>query len=160
MEPHRTKMYMKQALFLDAIELELEDGTCEMAEIKLQKPKIEDNKPIAVGNAILQYSKLLLLKFAYFLERSLKKGSFRICYCDTDSLALGLTRTPLLDGNESLRQKMEKIFLPIVKSDEVEYFKSQWGKYFVLENTIEQKRKPGLLKGITSKIFGSPVTQK
>ena len=141
------KMYMKQALFIDATELELEDGTCEMSEINLQKPKIEDNKPIAVGNAILQYSKLLLLKFIYFLERCLVKGSYKICYCDTDSVALGLTRTPTLDGTESLREKMAKVFLPIVKIDEIEYFNSEWGKFFVLEDTIEQKRRPGLLKG-------------
>ena len=138
---------MKQTLFKDAFELELEDGTCEVAEVKLLKNKVKDSKPIVIGNAILQYSKLLLLKFAYFMERVLIKGSFRICYCDTDSLALALTRTPFIDGSETIRNKMEKIFFPIIKPDEFDYFKSEWGNYFVLEDTIEQKRKPGLLKG-------------
>ena len=145
--PENVQTYMKQALFLDAVELELEDGSCEMVEVKLQKAKIEDKKPIVIGNAILQYSKLLLLKFAYFLERVLLEGSYKICYCDTDSLALALTRTPHLDGKDLLRSKMEKIFLPLIKPEELDYFKSEWGNFFVLEDTIEQKRKPGLLKG-------------
>ena len=146
-KPEDVQTYMKQALFLDSVELELEDGSCEMVEVKLQKAKIEDKKPIVIGNAILQYSKLLLLKFAYFLERVLLEGSYKICYCDTDSLALALTRTPHLDGKDLLRSKMEKIFLPLIKPEELDYFKSEWGNFFVLEDTIEQKRKPGLLKG-------------
>ena len=36
-------------------------------EVTMKPSRVYDNKPIVVGQAILQHSKLLLLKFVYFL---------------------------------------------------------------------------------------------
>ena len=52
-------------------------------EIELRKRSIKDNKPVHLGVAILQHSKLLLLRFMYDLQKHLIPGSFRPVYCDT-----------------------------------------------------------------------------
>ena len=39
------------------------------AEVSMKKKKINDNKPIIVGQAILQHAKLLLLKFMTFIGK-------------------------------------------------------------------------------------------
>lgn len=45
------------------------------------KPKTQrDDKLSQVGNAVLQLSKLLLLRFIYFLENHLIQDSFKILY--------------------------------------------------------------------------------
>ena len=41
---------------------------------------------------------------------------------------------------------MESIFLPIVQKDKLEKFKSEWDKWFVLSNTVQDEKRPGLLK--------------
>ena len=117
-----------------------------MVEIKMKKAKITDDKPIVIGLAILQLSKMLFIKFVYFMEHCLQQGSYKLLYCDTDSMAFGLTKTIRLVKSDTLRQKLEKMFFPIVKPEKMVYFQSEWGNYFVLDDYIEQKRKPGLLK--------------
>ena len=49
-------------------------------EVVTQPKSQKDNKLICVGSAVLQLSKLLLLKFVYFLEEHLIEGSFKILY--------------------------------------------------------------------------------
>ena len=49
-------------------------------EIVKQPKQQKDDKLVPVGAAVLQLSKLLLLKFVYFLEDHLVEGSFKICY--------------------------------------------------------------------------------
>ena len=45
------------------------------------KPKTQrDDKLSQVGNAVLQLSKLLLLRFVFFLEEHLIKDSYRLLY--------------------------------------------------------------------------------
>ena len=149
-ETNKLKKYAVKPLFENYVELGLEDGTSEMIEIKMKKKQITDDKPIVIGLAILQLSKLLFIKFVYFMENCLKQGSYKLLYCDTDSMAFGLTKTIKLDKTDTLRQKLEKMFFPIVKTDKMDYFQAEWGNFFVLDDSIEQKRKTGLLK---SKIF-------
>lgn len=153
---------MKSRLCQDVVNMTLEDGSCENYEVKMDLRKILDDKPITTGIAILQYSKLLFLKFIMFLADHLEPNSFTLCYADTDSIALGnfsslifllidllaLTQTPKILETDDLRTKMSKMFNPIIQSKMHDSFFSKWGDYFVLEDTIEQKRKPGLLKGI------------
>ena len=134
-------------MYKDHTDLEMEDEESSLAEVSLLKHKIQDDRPVHVGLAILQYSKLRLLEFVSFLEKYLEKGSFKICYCDTDSLCVATTRTKIITGEENLKEKMSNIFLPIVKSNMKEEFLSKWAEEFVLEDTIENSRKPGLMKG-------------
>ena len=49
-------------------------------EIEKQPKTTTDDKLIGVGSAVLQMSKLLLIKFVYFLEAHLIEGSFKILY--------------------------------------------------------------------------------
>lgn len=66
-----------------------EDGDYEITQVTMEKLKIEDDKPIVLAVAILQQSKLLFLKFVYdVLHKYLVPGSFKLNYCDTDSLAI------------------------------------------------------------------------
>ena len=57
-------------------------------EVKLQKSKVVDDKPLHTNVAILQYSKLLFLHFMYFIKNHLIKGSFRSCYADTGKILI------------------------------------------------------------------------
>ena len=61
----------------------------EFFEVQQKLRKIVDQKPVHVGIAILQYSKLHFLKFVYWLHDHLVPGSFVLCYADTDSIFLG-----------------------------------------------------------------------
>ena len=45
---------------------------------------------------------------------------------------------------------MESLLFPLVKDGMLDEFKSTWGKFFVLENTIENEKFPGLMKGLNS----------
>ena len=139
--------YCKKAMYLDHTDLEMEDNESTLSEITMLKHKIQDDRPVHIGLAILQYSKLRLLEFVSLLEDFLEPGSFKLTYCDTDSLCVASTKTDLLTGEESLEEKMSKIFLPIVKTEMREEFLIRWRNEFVLEETIDNSRKPGLMKG-------------
>ena len=41
---------------------------------------------------------------------------------------------------------MQSIFFPMVKPEMLSKFKTKWSEYFVLTNTIQDEKKPGLLK--------------
>ena len=41
---------------------------------------------------------------------------------------------------------MEAMFFPIVKEGKLDEFKEKWSQWFVLSDTIEDEKKPGILK--------------
>lgn len=47
---------------------------------------------------------------------------------------------------KSRLEQMKSIFFPMVKPELLDEFKTVWGKFFVLTNTIQDEKKPGLLK--------------
>ena len=53
------------------------------------------------------------------------------------------TATPM---DDSRRAKMDCIFRPIIAPGKEESFFDQWADWLVLTDTIEDQRKPGLLK--------------
>ena len=59
--------------------LETEQGPG-LHEIISDQKRTIDRKPVHLGIAILQYSKLMLLKFIDFLYKYLKEGSFVLVY--------------------------------------------------------------------------------
>ena len=70
--------------------MEQENGESEVIEIIMDKKKVYGDKPVAMAAAILSNSKLHFLKFIYqVVFRFFKKGSYKLCYCDTDSIAIG-----------------------------------------------------------------------
>ena len=62
----------------------------EVYEITLKPKSQRDDKCTLVGHSVLQYSKLLLLQFIYFLSEHLEKGSFRILYLGKNFLLFSL----------------------------------------------------------------------
>ena len=54
-------------------------------EVVKQPKQTKDDKLIQAGTAVLQLSKLLLLKFVYFLESHLIEGAFKILYLGESS---------------------------------------------------------------------------
>ena len=70
--------------------LENETGDHELVEICMTPKTVYDDKPVAMAAAILSNSKLHFLKFIYeVVFRYFIPGSFKLCYCDTDSIAIG-----------------------------------------------------------------------
>ena len=86
----------------DHTRLMSEDPNLQFYEIQQRPRKIKDNKPVHVGIAILQYSKLHFLKFIYWLHEHLVPNSYYLCYADTDSIFIGkiyIAVTPMGDKN-------------------------------------------------------------
>ena len=80
----------RKAFFVNENEFCDETGEVKGYEVKMRKRTIYDDKPVHLAVAILQWSKILFLRFMYFLRDHLQPGSFRPAYCDTDSMCLGL----------------------------------------------------------------------
>ena len=71
--------------------LEMENGEVAAIEITMKPKKIKDDKPVTMAAAILSNSKLHFLKFIYeVVYRYFIPGAFKLCYCDTDSIAIGI----------------------------------------------------------------------
>ena len=84
----RLQRLSKNPLFQSDTSIVKENGECDFIEIEMKPSKVIDDKPLAMGVAILQHSKLLFLRFVYdVLWKFIKPGSIKLNYCDTDSLA-------------------------------------------------------------------------
>ena len=71
--------------------LEMENGESDLIEITMTPKKVYDDKPVPMAAAILSNSKLHFLKFIYeVVFRYFKMDSIKLCYADTDSIAIGL----------------------------------------------------------------------
>ena len=82
---------VRHALHIDHTQLMTEDiNSDDIFEVNQKPRRVIDDKPIMLGQAILQYSKLHLLRFVYFLYDHLIPGSYRLAYCDTDSIGIGM----------------------------------------------------------------------
>ena len=76
--------------FKDQNELEMENGEIDAIEIIMKHKKLKDDKPVPMAAAILSNSKLHFLKFIYeVVYKYFIPGSFKLAYCDTDSIAIG-----------------------------------------------------------------------
>ena len=109
-------------------------------------------------------SKILFVNFIYdFVGKYLIPGSFKLSYCDTDSIAIGkyfliflmfilhrnfkgFTKTWPYPDNADMETRMRCTFLPLVKPDMLNEFMQEWGKWLVLKDEIDQTKQPGLLK--------------
>lgn len=111
----------------------------------MDKKTIEDKFPVHLGNAVLQYSKLHFTRFVYFIWKHLVPGSFRLVYCDTDSIAFATTKTAV-PTDDTPRARMAAVLYPLVRPEMMSSFESEWESWFVLSNTTYEKRYPGKLK--------------
>lgn len=126
--------------------LEQEDGETDFYEIISSPKSAKDDKALPMCVAILQHSKLLFLRFIYdCVFRFFKEGSYKLVYCDTDSIAIATTRTEN-SGRTGRKASMEDTFFPIIKDGMLDDFKSVWGDWFVLTDEVRDEKTPGLLK--------------
>ena len=136
----------RKAFFVCDKEYCNEEGNVSGYEVKMRKRRIEDDKPIHVSLAILQWSKLLFLRFMYFLLDHLRDGSFRQSYCDTDSMCLGLSRSDDYAADCEPETYYRAIFDNLVKPEMRESWEANWKSWFVTTNDVVDQRTPGKLK--------------
>ena len=136
----------RKAFFVCEKEYCNEAGDVTGYEVKMRKRRIEDDKPIHVSLAILQWSKLLFLRFMYFLLDHLKDGSFRQSYCDTDSMCLGLSQSRDYAADCDPETYYRAIFDDLVKPEMRESWEANWKSWFVTTNEVTDQRTPGKLK--------------
>ena len=88
-DSRRLQQLSKNPLFKSDVAMVKESGESDFIEIEMKPRKVIDDKPLAMGVAILQHSKLLFLRFVYeVLWEFCEPGSLKLNYCDTDSLAI------------------------------------------------------------------------
>ena len=80
---------MRKSTYNTSVDLINECGITGLHESSMNKKLIKEDKPIQIGQAILQYSKLHFLRFVKFLDDFLQEDSFKFCYADTDSICIG-----------------------------------------------------------------------
>ena len=124
------------------------DPEHEIVEINWRAEKIFDDKPIQVGQCILQMAKLLLLKFVMFIDDHLQPGSFQLTYSDTDSIGMAMCDTDLTAyrAATNLEEKIDAIFGPVIKPDKFCSWEEQYRNWFVHNESVQNQLKPGLLK--------------
>ena len=136
----------RKAFFVNENEFCNEEGEVTGYEVKMRKRKIHDDKPCHVSVAILQWSKLLFLRFMYFLLDHLEPGSFRHAYADTDSMCLGLSKSNPIPPNCKPEVYYRAIFDNIVRSDMKKSWEANWKQWFVTTDAVIDQRTPGKLK--------------
>ena len=140
--------------------LTMENGDTDLNEISMKPKKVYDDKPVPMAAAILSNSKLHFLKFIYnVVYKYFIPGAFKLCYCDTDSIAIGILLNMFLilfyllaftetqkPFDDSRRANMASVLLPVIKPDKVDEFLMIWDLWFVLDDTVEDEKTPGKLK--------------
>ena len=86
----------------------------------------------------------------HYLFDHLKRGSFRLAYCDTDSICIGLSRTLPIKENATVEEDHRAVFDPLVRPEMRESWERTWRDRFVLSKKVEDCRRPGLLKRMLS----------
>ena len=137
--------YLKRALYKDHVVIQNEEGEAGATEVTCGRKTIEDSKPVHVGVCILQWSKLIFLKFMFYLFNHLEPGSFRSVYADTDSMCLALTKSREVE-NDTEEEKYRALFDPIVRPDMRDSWESTWKDWICTTTEVEDIRKPGKLK--------------
>jgi len=127
-------------LFREKFEL-FSEYPIDLFEVQKNRRSIKDSVPTHVSLFILQEAKLRMLEFLFVLYNFLRPGSFRLCYTDTDSYIF------------ALEDDIDKLV--------VENKKGEWLKvkpdWFVVDDSLEQKRRPGLIKSEFRSLHGSFV---
>ena len=78
-DPKKLAKHTRQPLYKSFAFLRTESGAGFHEVIKKQRTVV-DSKPVHLGLAILQHSKLLLLRFVDFLRTYLEEGSYALVY--------------------------------------------------------------------------------
>ena len=74
-------------------------GDREVVEIETDKSRIKIDTPVHIGFFVLEYAKLMLLRFYYdFLTKYLPFDSFCLVEADTDSMYLGIAEPTIFQA--------------------------------------------------------------
>ena len=132
----------------------LEAISSDVVEICSKPSKVEDDHPVHIGQCILQMAKLLLLKFVYYIDDHLIPGSFHLTYSDTDSIGIALSNTNLEAYNAAtkLNEKIDALFNKIIKPEKKKSWQATYTNWFVVNESVENQLKPGLLKSKSDQI--------
>ena len=142
---HNITKIARRAVYKHHVVIENEEGEASATEVTLDKKTIEDEKPVHIGVAILQWSKLLFLRYMYFMFKHLEPGSFRTVYADTDSMCLALTKSRNVQ-NDSEEEIYRALFDPLVRPEMRQSWEASWKDWFCTTTETEDIRKPGKLK--------------
>ena len=83
----------------------------------------------------------------WFLKKHLIPGTFTTVYCDTDSMAIATCRSdPELQSKRTSEEQLRAVFDPIVRPEMREQWETNWKRFFVTEDTVEDEKFPGKLK--------------
>ena len=134
-----------KALYRDHSIIYTEEGEASATEVTCEKKTISDSKPVHIGVAILQWSKLLFLRFMFNLYHHLEPGSFRSVYADTDSMCLALTKSRDV-RNDSEEEKYRALFDPIIRPEMKESWEKIWKTWICTTTETVDIRTPGKLK--------------
>ena len=134
-----------KALYRDHSIIHTEEGEASGWEVTCDKKTVCDSKPVHIGVCILQWSKLLILRYMFFLYHHLQCGSFKSVYADTDSMCLALTKTRAVT-NDSEEEKYRALFDPIIRPEMRESWEKTWKQWFCTTNETIDIRKPGKWK--------------
>ena len=135
----------RRTMYKDHVVIQNEEGEAGATEVTSLRRTIEDSKPVHIGVAILQWSKLLFLRYMFFMFNHLEPGSFRTVYADTDSMCLALTKSRPVQ-NDSEEEKYRALFDPIVKPEMRESWEANWKDWICTTTDTIDIRKPGKLK--------------
>ena len=135
----------RKTTYKDHVVIQNEEGEAGATEITSLKKTITDCKPVHIGVSILQWSKLLFLRYMYFMYKHLQPGSFRSVYADTDSMCLALTKTRRVQ-NDSEEEKYRALFDPIIRPEMRESWEANWKKWICTTTETKEIRTPGKLK--------------
>ena len=135
----------RRPMYRDHVVIQDENGDACATEVTSLKQTVEDSKPVHIGVAILQWSKLLFLRFMFDLFKHMEPGSFRCVYSDTDSMCLALTKSRTVN-NDSEEEKYRALFDPIVKKEMRASWEAMWKDWICATTQIEDIRTPGKLK--------------
>ena len=99
-------------------------------EVSKKKRQVIEKVPVHIALYVYQTSKLIFFRFVVDLFDCLVENSYKICYCDTDSILLALVANCLDD---------------LVKPGKEAEWATLKTKWFATETARSQKT-PGLLK--------------
>ena len=89
----------------------------------------------------------IIFRFMWFLKNHLIPGTFTTVYCDTDSMAIATCRSdPELQSKQTSEEQLRAVFDPIVRPEMREQWETNWKRFFVTEDTVEDEKFPGKLK--------------
>ena len=89
-EPKNIMKVVADPFYKDHMELSCENICFDKYEITKERKHVRIEQPVHVALAILHESKLLLLKFIYWLHEHLRPNSYSLVYADTDSICIGI----------------------------------------------------------------------